>query len=152
MADDFQVRGAQDLAKLAARLKETGQGELRKELLRGVRGSAKKAIPDIKQSAYRTLPRGGGLADNVARQVYSVLSRYALSGAKVSLLGRGMKELKDIDSGRLRHPVFGNRDVWKQQQVEPGFFTDAISRRAPQIRRDIEKVMQEVARKATRRF
>jgi hypothetical protein len=149
---DFEVRGAHELQALAERLKEAGEGELRKELLREIRGSAKKAIPDVRQSAYRTLPKRGGLAERVGKQAYAVQTRLSGSSASVRIVGKGMKELRDIDAGRLRHPVFGDREKWKAQSVTPGFFSGAIERRAPSIRRDIEKAMGNIAHKVTGGF
>lgn len=146
---DFEVRGAQQLQVLAERLKKAGEGELRKQLLREIRGSAKKAIPDVRQSAYRTLPRRGGLAERVGNQAYAVQIRLGGSSASVRIAGKGMKELRDIDAGRLRHPVFGDRKRWKAQAVTPGFFSDPINRRAPSIRKDIEKAMGGIAHKVT---
>jgi hypothetical protein len=129
-----------------------GTGDLRKELLREIRGSAKKAIPDVRASAGRTLPKRGGLAARVAEQPYAVRTSLAASGAAVKIIGQGMKELRDIDAGRLRHPVYGNREVWKAQSVTPGFFSKAIARRAPFIRRDIQNAMGDIARKVTGGF
>lgn len=149
---DFELRGANELHVLAERLHEAGRGDLRKELLRGIRGSAKKAIPDIRQSAYRTLPRRGGLAERVGQQAYGVQTRLAGSSASVRLAGKGMKELRDIDAGRLRHPVFGDRKTWSQQSVTPGFFSNAVARRAPSIRKDIEKAMGNIANRVTGGF
>lgn len=149
---DFELRGANQLHVLAERLREAGRGDLRKELLRGIRGSAKKAIPDIRQSAYRTLPRRGGLAERVGQQGYGVQTRLAGSSASVRLAGKGMKELRDIDAGRLRHPVFGDRKTWSQQSVTPGFFSNAVARRAPSIRKDIEKAMGNIANRVTGGF
>lgn len=147
-----EVRGSRQLAALAARLKAEGRGDLRRELLRRIRSASKPALQDIPQSAYRTLPRRGGLAERVGKQAYSLRSRLAGASASVSITGRGMKELLDINRGRLRHPLFGNRDHWFGQQVEPGFFEDPIERRAPQIRREIEKAMTDVGRRVSRRL
>lgn len=148
---DFEVRGSAELARLARGLKEAGNGGLQRELRRRIRAAVKPVIPDVRQSAYRTLPKRGGLAERVGKQAYGI--RTALgSGASVRLAGRGMKELRDIDRGRLRHPVFGNRKVWKAQAVTPGFFSDAVERRAPKIRGEIAKAVGDVARQASRRF
>lgn len=149
---DFEIRGTHDLATMARRLKAAGRGDLRKELLAGIRESGKKAVPDIRRVAADTLPKRGGLADKVASQPYSVRTSLALSGAKVSIVGRGMKELSDIDEGRLRHPVFGDRSRWSQQSVTPGFFSQTIARRAPAIRDDIEKSMGHIAAEITGGF
>jgi hypothetical protein len=147
---DFEVRGSHDLAVLAKRLKDAGRGDLRKELLKGIRTAAKEAIPDIRQSAYRTLPRRGGLAQAVGGQAYTTRTSLALSGAKVRIVGQGMKELTDIDEGRLRHPVFGDRSTWRGQAVTPGFFSGAVARRAPDIRKQIEAAVNDIAKQVTR--
>lgn len=150
MMSDFSVRGSHDLAVLARRLKDAGRGDLRKELLKGIRTAAKEAIPDIRQSAYRTLPRRGGLAQRVGSQPYTTRTSLALSGAKVTIVGRGMQELADIDAGRLRHPVFGNRSTWAGQSVTPKFFSGAVERRAPDIRKQIESSINDIAKQVTR--
>lgn len=142
---DFTVRGSRELGTLARRLKEAGDGKLRSELLRSIRAAAKPAIPDIEASALANLPRRGGLAARVAAQAFAVRTSLTGTGGRVSLVGRGMKELRDIDSGRLRHPLFGNRDVWIQQDVKPGFFTDPIEAKAPDIRTGIERAINRVA-------
>jgi hypothetical protein len=147
VATYVEIRGGKNLARIARDLKEAGEGGLRRELLRGVRKSTRTAIPDIEASALETLPKRGGLAARVASQKFG--SRTGLSGdiARVRIVGTGMKELKDIDAGRLRHPVYGNRKVWKGQVVPSGFFTRPLERKAPAIRRDLDEVMRAVSRK-----
>lgn len=141
---DFEIRASRDLLALAQRLKEADR-PLRNELLRRVRTAGQAAIPDVRKSALETLPRRGGLAERVAGQVYRVQASYAGAGTRVRIAGQGMKELDDIDAGRLRHPVWGNRTVWRQQSVKPGFFSETIRRRTPKIRTEIERGMAEVA-------
>jgi hypothetical protein len=105
----------------------------------------KPGIPAIRESAASTLPKRGGLADRVASQPFSV--RTSLAAGKVSVVGKGMKELKDIDAGRVRHPVYGDRSRWAQQAVTPGFFTKPLERRAPSIRAGVLRAVSDVARK-----
>jgi hypothetical protein len=119
---DFEVRGSRELHVLAQRLAEAGRGDLRKELLREIRGSAKKAIPAIRLSASRLRPPRRACR-TCRQQAYVVQTRLAGSSASVRLVGKGMKELRDIDAGRLRHPVFGDRERWVAQSVTPGFFS-----------------------------
>ena len=141
----YAVRGSEELKRVADRLKATGATGLKRELLKGIRTSAQKAVPDIQESARSTLPHTGGLNEIVASQVYNVAIRAAGASPSVRLQGKGMKELRDIDAGRLRHPVWGNRSTWVAQTVPAGFFTNAIARRAPQIRIEIKHVLDEVA-------
>ena len=150
MADGFEITGSQDLARAAKALKDAGDGELRKELARRVRDAAKSAIPDVRQAAREKLPRSGGLGERVADQAYAVRATYAAAGATVKITGRGMKGLQSIDEGHVRHPVFGNRDTWVQQEVEAGFFSETISGHAPTIRKGIENAVDDVCHRVDR--
>lgn len=152
MGSNFEVRGSADLAALSRRLKEAGEGGLRRQLLAGVRGSAKRAVPSVRVSAKALLPEEGGLGERVAEQPFVVRATYAGSGAKARILGQGMRELKDIDAGRVRKPLFADRSHWYQQAVRPGFFRIPLLARQPFFRRDVQQVMQDVARQITRRF
>lgn len=144
MADaGFEIRGSEDLRRLAAELKDVGENQLRRDLLKGIRDAAKPGIEAVRQSARETLPRSGGLAERVASQVYAVRTSAAGSSAKVSIAGKGMKGLRDIDSGQVRHPVYGS-DTWVSQSVPPGFFTKALMGRAPSIRDGIENVIKDI--------
>lgn len=142
------MTGANELAKVGKALKAAGDGDLRKELLAGIRGEVKKMIPDVQASARSSLPKSGGLADRVASQKWA--ARSSLASGKVSLVGSGMKALRDIDAGRLRHPVFGNRSTWVQQRVAPGFFTKPLEDNLPAVRTEIEKVMRGIAARVER--
>lgn len=146
---DFEIRGSAELTALARRLKDAGNGDLRKQLLAAIRAAGKKAIPEIRKAAQETLPKGGGLAARVASQPYAVRTSLALSGAKVSVVGRGMKELSDINAGKLRHPVYGDTSTWVQQSVTPGFFSKTMTNRGPAIQGEIEKALGDIARKIT---
>ena len=42
-----------------------------------------------------------------------------------------------LNRGRLRHPLFGNRNFWFNQDVKPGFFTDTIAADADGIRKRV---------------
>jgi hypothetical protein len=149
MPANFEIRGSRQLKALGLRLKDASvDGKLRRDMLAGIRAAASEAIPDVRESARSTLPRRGGLAERVAEQPYVVrTSLVGKSGGRVSIQGKGMKELRDIDAGRVRHPVYGNRGVWVQQKVTPGFFSTPIKKKAPKVRARISFVMAETARR-----
>lgn len=140
-------QGARDLELVGKRLKAQGRGDLRKELLKGIRTEAKPAVADVKASARANLPQRGGLAAIVGGSSFGVRTRLTGNSAGVRITGtsRSVKGMRAINAGRLRHPVFGNRKTWAEQHVEPGFFSEPIERRAPQIRGGIERVMKRIA-------
>jgi hypothetical protein len=145
---DFEVRGGDNLKRIGRELKAAGDGKLRRDMLAGIRAEVKPAIPVIRESAAATLPKRGGLADRVAGQKFSV--RTSLAAGKVSVVGKGMKELKVIDKGTLFHPVFGDRSRWSHQSVTPGFFTKPLENLAPGIRSAVLKVISVVAQQIDR--
>lgn len=144
-------QAARELAQLGRQLKEAPK-ELRKELLAEIRKEGKPAVEDVKRQTDDHLPRRGGLAERVARQSYGVRTRLAgrSAGVRIQGTGRTVRALRSIDAGSLRHPVFGNRDVWVSQSVRPGFFTEPLENDAPRFRRAIEKAIARTSNEVTR--
>jgi hypothetical protein len=139
---------ARDFAQLGRQLKAAPK-ELTKQLRREMRAEAKPTIQDIKSYARAILPNRGGLADRVAGQSYGLRSTFTTKGVGIKFAATmRMKSLKDIDAGRLRHPVFGNRKKWVQQSVTPGFFTGPIEDDVPRLRAAMLKAMEKTADEA----
>jgi hypothetical protein len=122
--------------------------------LRGIRESNKGTIRRIRESAEAELPSGGGLAAEVAASKISTRTRISGRGAGVTIRGTGknVRNLRGLNEGKLRHPVFaraGNRKhwTWVTQRVSPGWFDRPVTQDLPHIRSCIEDVMRDVARK-----
>lgn len=146
---DLSVTGAENLGVLARRLKEVGDKELKKELLRGIRLGTKGTHAKIRESALGNLPARGGLAAIIARSKISTKTRTSgrLTGIKITSTSK--HAVDEINRGVLRHPVYG-RAKWVTQSVPAGWFTDPIEADAPEIRDAIQRVMQDVAAKLER--
>ncbi len=144
-------QAARELAQLGRQLKAAPK-ELRKELLAEIRKEGKPAVEDVKRQTDDYLPRRGGLAERVARQSYGVRTRLAgrSAGVRIQGTGRTVRALRSIDAGSLRHPVFGNRDVWVSQSVRPGFFTEPLEKDAPRFRKGVERAMSKTAQQIVR--
>lgn len=146
---DFEITGVEQLRVLSARLKAAGDGGLRRALLRRIRQAAQPAIPDIRQSAHDVLGDKGGLADLVAGSKIGVRTR--LSGSVgVQIRGVGVQNLRRMNEGQLRHPLWGNRTHWYDQAIRPGWFAAPIEKRKPSITYGIEQAMKDTARKITK--
>jgi len=147
MPDDFQIRGAEQLDELAKRLKAAGGNDLKKELLRGIRETNKPTIAKVRKSAAENLPRRGGLAAQVAKESIGTRTRLTGNSAGVTI---SRKRGRGLNDGRLRKPLFGNREHWYAQAIPKGWFTKPIEDDAPRIRDGLQKVMGDVAAKITR--
>lgn len=146
------VTGAEGLARLGRALKQTDRRDLRKELLRGVRRAAKPMVPAARAAAAEHLPHRGGLAAQVAGAKWNVRTRLQGRGAGIRVTGAWTSEgqqhdLSKMDSGHLRHPVYGHRDRWVGQSIRPRWFSDAMNDQAPNIRSELVDVIEDVSRK-----
>lgn len=144
---EVEVRGSKELGDLSRKLKDTGRNDLRKTLLKAIRDAGKPILKKAQDRAEADLPQTGGLAAQVAGSKFSVRTSLAMSGAAVRLMVINNKGLiKSTNAGSIRHPVFGNTDVWVQQSVKGGWFSDTAQRSAPVMRAEIIKAMRKVAR------
>ena len=150
MADEIAVSGANQLAALTRRLKAAGEGGLKRDMLRGLREGAKPLVETAHASALENLPKKGGLNEIVAAQKIVVRTRTSGGNPGVRVVGVSREHLKDMDAGRLRHPVFGNRKAWVTQQIKPGWWSDALMAEVPKVRRALIAVLAETARKVER--
>ena len=145
------VRG--DLNKVTKALKAAGTKEMRTRLRKIMAEETKPLRKAIKQSAIDTLPTKGGLNKWAASTPSQNTDfREKSAGVRIRMSKKG-HDLAALNRGRLRHPLFGNREHWYTQSIAPGFFTkpieeggDALKQR---IQAAIEKYMDELERKAT---
>lgn len=145
----IEVRTTEDLARLGKRLRDAGRGDLRKRILRSMRAETKPVIPEIRENASTQLPRRGGLADLIAHSRMGVRTRLSSRSVGVRVVATSPHDIRSLNAGRLRHPVFGDEDTWVQQSVDPGWFDKPLQKRAPGIRRAITQALDETARQLT---
>jgi hypothetical protein len=141
---DFEIRGVEQLAALSKRLKAIGDKELTREFSRSVTAAMKPLMQELRSSARSTLPSSGGLADKVARSKIRTVRR-ASSGVRVT--ANNPYGIKQMDEGRVRHPVFGNRSNWAVQSVRPGWWTRPTEKVGPEVRQALQEAMEAIARK-----
>lgn len=150
MAEDFEIRGADEFLRLSKALKHAGRTDLRKELNAGMRRGAKPLVAKTRAEALKRLPRRGGLAAQVAKEPQRVQVRTGRTPGVRLVVGRRNGGARSANRGQIRHPVFGNRDVWVNQSVPPGWFDEPIKKEAPAIRRELEKALHDVAESVVR--
>lgn len=147
MAGDISVSGANQLAAVTKRLKQAGANEVRKDMLRGLRVGAKPLVAVARQSAVENLPRAGGLDQVVAASKFAVRTRTSGRNPGVRVVALSGHNIAAMDRGRLRHPTYGHRDRWVTQKIKPGWWTDALTARAPEVRTALVAVLAETARR-----
>ncbi|WP_435215921.1 hypothetical protein [Streptomyces sp. bgisy034] len=165
MAGSVQILGTGQLVTLSRRLRAAGGPRLRANTSRRIRRAAEPLHKDLQQ-AIRTvqLPgsgrkvRGGPspttrpLRATLAGAVRISVRTGASPGARVWMdKGRLPDDLKNmpwvIDSGRVRHPVFGNRKRWATQWARPsGWWARTVQTGTPRMRAEVERVLRDVRR------
>jgi len=139
--------GAAELEAIGRRFKAMSGTPFRKELLRGIRETNKSTIAEVRANARATLPARGGLAALVAASKIGTRTRLSGASAEVQIKGTGKLNISDLNRGRLRHPVFGDRSTWVEQTVPGGWFDNPINQEPPRIRSGIGGALADVARK-----
>jgi len=153
MSTFVKVTGANELAIVARRLKQAGEGQLRRELLAGLRAGAKPLIPLAKQAARNQLPKRGGLAARVASEPMSVRIRTGGRNPSVRIVTT-TTDTRGANRGVIRHPVFGHRDRFVSQPFprSAGWFDQTLSREGPAVADELRRTLQKVADQLGRRL
>jgi hypothetical protein len=153
-AVDISVTGADKLAKIAAALKQAGHEDLRKELTAGLRRGTRPMPAVYKAGALGFLPFRGGLAEEVAAGMrFSIKVRTGGKSVGVRIVASlPGHDLRSMNRGRLRKPVFGNRRVWVNQQIRPEWWTDSGLVAIPAVRVELVRAIDAVGRKLESRI
>lgn len=113
-----------------------------------------KDVRAAKERAQRRLERGGyGLRKTIAQSIRTKISlngrsqgvRIRVDPARLGVAGRKLP--RNIDKGRWRHPVFGNRENWVEQTNKPGWFTATAAKHQATARNDIMHAIQRAVKK-----
>ncbi|WP_326808179.1 hypothetical protein OHB04_22840 [Streptomyces sp. NBC_01775] len=166
---DVRMLGTGQLLEMQRRLRAAGNESLRASMQRRVRRAAEPLKSDL-QSAIRHVPisspgrstrRGGPspttrpLRATLAEALrISVRTSAGSAGARVwvdkVLLPPDLRNMPDtINSGRIRHPVYGNRRRWVTQTAPPLWWDRAVRNHTPRMIREVARVLDDVRRRLT---
>lgn len=155
-----EVRGKEQLSKLAAVLTEHAEGKtIRRRLSKAIRDQASEITDDQRKAVAKEMPKRGGLAATLEAQGrYSVRTSLSARSTGVTIVDSWKgHDMKAIDSGDIRHPVYARADrtrkqwTWVAQLVPAGTMSRQIGPRrrlllAAAISREIDKLAAEIAR------
>ncbi|MEU2315666.1 hypothetical protein [Streptomyces albidoflavus] len=163
-----QILGTGQLLELQRRLRAAGNENIRASMQRRVRRAAeplRDALQDsIRQTDLTSAGRGSGrrggpspttrpLRATIAGAIrISVRNTGAGAGARVwvdkDALPRDLRGMPAaINTGRVRHPVFGNRRRWAQQNASPLWWDRTVRAHTPRMTREVERVVDDVRRR-----
>ncbi|HEX6968603.1 MAG TPA: hypothetical protein VF174_07325 [Micromonosporaceae bacterium] len=149
-----QVRSGRDLGAVRQALREVGAKGLGKQLSQGLRKAARPLVAEVRKELPTTMP--SGYAPTLSRSLRhrtTVRSRRMDATVVWQLYGAGRKSNRDVaalNRGTLRHPVFGRRSRWVAQPVRPGMVDRPVDRLGPEITRQMQAVVDDIAARITR--
>lgn len=152
----IQVTGAGDLYRLAHALNEAGDKSLKRELDKGSREAGKVLADEVQQHTKDYIPQGFEARWDQYFETKTEVRLVQSRRISVVFWARGKRERRDIraiNAGRLRHPVYGrNRRLkdgtlranpWVEQKIRAGLVDEPARRAMP---RAIKKIDDAVAR------
>lgn len=134
----------EDLKRIGKELKGAPQ-ELRRELFRGINRATKPARQQALAELVDVLPDSGG-ASTVIRKNTKLNTRRNMRGRNVGvrITAKSPRTVQLMNRGILRHPVFGNRSIWVNQDIKPGWFTRPMENSADDVRSEIMSAVERV--------
>ena len=154
MVVDLRVTGAEDFRAVARAVKQAGDKDLRRELYRGINRTVKPLTQDVKDQMPRFLPDryAGELAKSLrvkTRTRAGANPAVFLTATAKTKKGKP-RDLRSLNRGRLRHPLFGNRREWFDQSVRKDWWTHPLLQGAPRVREELVEVLRDIARRIAR--
>lgn len=159
-----QITGTGQLIELSRRMKAAGGSRLKANFARRIRHAAEPMHRDL-QSAIRGLSinsqgrksgsRGGpSLTTRPLRATIAGAIRISVRtggnpGARVwvdkNLLPPDLRNMAaTINTGRIRHPVFGNRRRWTQQNAAPLWWDKTVRAHQPRMTAEVARIVDDV--------
>jgi hypothetical protein len=132
--------GADQLARLESNLLKASL-QVGQTIARTVEKELVPLPEMVRDSALKILPRKGGLNRLVADRVVPNQRRQTNSVLVFATGRQGLKGLRFIDRGKVRHPVHGNREKWVTQTVPKRFWTRPVGLREDEIKKAVKAAL-----------
>lgn len=147
----FRIQGLEEFKRAALVLRETGggpggiDGDIKKMLLKELRAAGRPAALAIKAAWKAEMPQGGGLADRLGGARVGVRNRLTgkSAGTSIAALVPGW-DLDAIETGKLRHPVYGNKKAWAGQDVPAHVAGEAFAAMEPAVQARVNLAVETV--------
>ncbi|WP_406056223.1 hypothetical protein OG462_09070 [Streptomyces sp. NBC_01077] len=166
---NVQITGTGQLLDLSRSLRAAGGPRLAQNFTRRIRRAAEPLYTDLQDSIRSTTiqspgrgqgSRGGSspttrpLRESIAGAIRLSVRASANPGARLwvdkSRLPSDLRNMAaTINSGRIRHPVYGNRRRWVTQTASPPWWDSVVTRHQPRMRAEVERVLGDVRRTIT---
>jgi hypothetical protein len=147
MSLEVRIEGVAALKRVAAQIRAEGRRDLSKELDKAL---AKTVVPvekAIKLSSAETMPKRGGYAGEMSRALhFKTQKRTGGNSCSYTLITYADgKDIRALEAGNLRHPVYGNRNAWTLTKIRAGFHKRGTDNAADEAVRQMDAVVRDFA-------
>lgn len=146
----IRTEGTDDLQKIADELREAGDKKLARKVGAAIRKAAKPAGQTALRAGAYDMPGRGGLRSKLLESKIGVSAWLRSQRALVEVKLRNPVDLRALDRGILRHPVFADPEktrkqwTWVRQEVREGAFSGPFERQADKVRGEALEAAQDV--------
>lgn len=149
MSIEFEVSGSARLHVLAAQIRAAGQKGLGQEMAKALNTAATPLQASVREESARTLPRGYAPVFSESLRFRTALRTAARTASlRLTTYADGKRQRRDIraiNQGLVRHPLFGRRTRWYVTRVQPGFFDRGTRDAADQAEKKMLTVLDDFA-------
>lgn len=146
-SDGFNITGADQFNSLSKALKAAGRKDLRTETNKGLQKAVKPLTPKTREAAKSQLPKRKGLAAKVAKAPQRVKVSTGKDPGVRLVVGKNGSAARGTNRGKFKHPTFGNREEWVEQETEAGWFDETVKDNLGEVLPECEKALERVAEK-----
>ncbi|MFE6482395.1 hypothetical protein ACFVGN_05570 [Streptomyces sp. NPDC057757] len=167
MTGEVRLLNTGSLLELQRRLRAAGGENIRASMQRRIRRSAEPLRDDLQEtirnlvitSQGRSSGKRGGpspttrpLRATIADAIRISVRTSGSPGARIWIdrarLPDDMKQMPGaINTGRIRHPVFGNRRRWTQQNATPLWWDNTVRSHRPRMESEVARVLDDIRRR-----
>ncbi|MFF7200522.1 hypothetical protein [Streptomyces sp. NPDC008141] len=163
-SQSVRILNTTSLLRAARQLKEVGGPRLAQNMTRRVRRAAEPLQNDMRQtilglqiqSQGRKAGKRGGpsptrrpLRATIAGAVRTSVRTGSNPGARVWVdkdrLPHDLRNMASaLNTGRVRHPVFGNRRRWAQQNTTPLWWDSTVAKHVPRMQSEVARILDDI--------
>lgn len=146
---EVRLTGGAQLHDVRRKLKDIGDKGLGKQMGKALREVTQPLRKEIRAEVPRAMP--SGYAPTLSKSLQfrqSVRETRHTARVEFRVYAKGQREKRDVPAlnrGRLRKPLFGNRSRWYDQKVRVGFVDRPVDRLGPDIKRQMNAVIDTIA-------
>lgn len=143
------ARGPAELRRAAADLRRAHRTDITRRTVAAIERALTPVAAAIRAEVPVKMPSGYAPVLSASLHVDKSVrtTRNPTVSLRVWAMGKVVeRDVEALDDGRLRHPVYGNRDVWRTTSRPPGLVSQPWSEAEDDIVRAVDDALDQIVR------